>query len=123
MHKEHFDFREGIWDDIDETFRDFVEEMVQERPENRLKIEDLLEHEFIQNFRKGQTTKYILMESNQGPMDSIMYKFYVAYIVNELVCNQIRIVEKKNEIRDTWESFWNKEKKELVKKDPSVATI
>ena len=28
MHKEHFDFREGIWDDIDETFRDFVEEMV-----------------------------------------------------------------------------------------------
>ena len=34
-----------------------------------------------------------------------MYKFYAAYLTNELLSHFIRFFEKKNEIDELWEAF------------------
>ena len=97
-HYEPFDFREGIWYDLDESIMNFVKQMVQERPDNRASIDTLLKHDFIEKYRGGQLWNKLLAETYMGPLDAIMYKFYVAYLINELMSNQMRFFVKKEEI-------------------------
>ena len=38
-------------------------------------------------------------------MRSIMYKFYAAYLTNELISSQIRFFDKKKEVEENWGKF------------------
>ena len=87
---------------------------MQERAENRGTIESLLEHEFIENFREGNMRNKILSETEQGPLNTVLYKFYVAYLLNELFIHKIRFIKKIKEVDEKWPAFekqWLKENK------------
>lgn len=51
----------------------------------------------MQEYREGQLQNKMLDEVNRGPMGAVMYKFYAAYLINELISNQLRIFDKKEE--------------------------
>ena len=49
---------------------------------------------FITSFKQKKVRKKILTGTLRGPHCSVMHRFYVAHIVNELISNRIRSLER-----------------------------
>ena len=84
-HKEPRDFREPIWYNLQSFVLDFMKRMIQANPDERATLEELLAHPFMRKYKGGELKHVQLEETTPGGSNFRMYKFYIAYLVSEIV--------------------------------------
>ena len=104
-HEEPFDFREPIWYNVKSYMLEFLKSMMQRYPDERASVDDLLNSKFILKNNNRLLKNVILEETTYGVLNAKMYKFYIAYLMDELMNRHKKSLEKKRVIGETWRDF------------------
>lgn len=86
--------------------------MIKEDPVHRASMDDLFNSEFIKRHENRALANQIISNSLSLDLRPNMYKFYIAYMLNEIVSRTKKNVLKKAIIGETWDAFAAEKKKE-----------
>ena len=111
-HYERRDFMEPIWPNVDKSLTDFIELTMVENPDHRASIDQLFKSDFIKRHERRMLPNNIISLDLDVDLKPNMYKFYVAYFMNELVCRNKKNIIKRYTIGETWDHFAALKRKE-----------
>ncbi len=94
---------EPIWPNVDKYLNDFIELIMVENPEHRASIDQLFKSDFIKRHERRMLPNKIISLELDVVLRPNMYKFYVAYFINELICRNKKNIIKRYTIGETWD--------------------
>ena len=105
-------FMEPIWTACESYLLEFVQMMVKENPEDRASIDELFQCEFIRRHENQMLDHWIVGRTLTVDPTHRCRRFFVAFLMQQIVCRHMKGVFKKQLLASTWPAFHEKRKKE-----------
>jgi len=86
--------------------------MIKEDPNQRASMDDLFNCEFIKKHENRALANQIISNKLTLELKPNMYKFYIAYLLNEIVSRTKKSILKQAIIDENWDAFAAGKKKE-----------
>ena len=93
-YSEHFNFMEHIWNAVGDHVKEFMEMMIKKNPDERATMDELFQSDFIRRHENRMYENWIISNKLTVEPEPRLYRFYSAYLINEIILRRKRNLQK-----------------------------